>query len=81
MALNQKFNLGRDARAHGESPERLLDYFLDRLSPAGFDDEPFRELLDYLHAGGAWSGNEAQLNVKAPGLARLIAGSADYQLV
>ena len=81
LALNQKFNLGRDARAHGESPERLLDYFLDRMSPAGFEGEPFSELLDYLRAGGTWSGSEAQLNVKAPGLARLIAGSAEYQLV
>jgi uncharacterized protein (DUF1800 family) len=81
LALSQKFNLGRDARAHGGSPERLLEYFLDRLSPAAFDGEPLRELLDYLHAGGAWSGNEAHLNVKAPGLARLIAGSAEYQLV
>jgi uncharacterized protein (DUF1800 family) len=81
LALNQKFNLGRAALVHGESPERVLEYFLDRLSPAEFDGEPFRELLDYLRAGGSWSGSEAQLNIKAPGLARLIAGSAEYQLV
>jgi uncharacterized protein (DUF1800 family) len=81
LAFNQKFNLAREARAHGDSPERLLDYFLDRMSPAQFDREPFNELLDYLRAGSAWSGSEAQLNVKAPGLARLIAGSAEYQLV
>jgi uncharacterized protein (DUF1800 family) len=81
LAFNQKFNLAREARPHGESPETLLDYFLDRMSPAQFDREPFNELLDYLRAGNAWSGSEAQLNVKVPGLARLIAGSAEYQLV
>ena len=81
LAFNQKFNLGRDARPHGESPERLLDYFLDRMSHAEFDGEPLRELLDYLRSGGAWSASEAHLSIKAPGLARLIAGSAEYQLV
>jgi hypothetical protein len=81
LAFNQKFNLGRAARPYAETPERLLDYFLDRLSPARFDGEPFMELLDYLRAGGTWSGSEAHVNVKAPGLARLIAGSAEYQLV
>jgi uncharacterized protein (DUF1800 family) len=81
LAFNQKFNLSRAARPYAETPERLLDYFLDRLSPAQFDGEPFEELLDYLRAGGTWSGSEAQVNVKAAGLARLIAGSAEYQLV
>jgi len=81
LAFNQKFNLGRAARPFAESPDRLLDYFLERLSPADFDAEPRAELLDYLNAGESWSGSDAQLNVKAPGLARLIAGSAEYQLV
>jgi uncharacterized protein (DUF1800 family) len=81
LALNQKFTLARDARAHGESPERLLEYFLDRLSPAEYEREPFRDLLEYLRAGGSWSASEAQMNVKAPGLARLIAGSAEYHLM
>ena len=81
LALNQRFNLGRAAAAYGGSPEDLLGYFLDRMSPADFDDEPHGELLDYLRMGGAWTGSEAQMNMKASGLARLIAGSAEYQLV
>ncbi|MGH9349056.1 MAG: DUF1800 domain-containing protein [Vicinamibacterales bacterium] len=81
LALNQRFNLARAASPHGESPERLLGYFLDRMSPADFDDEPYAELLDYLRAGESWTGSQAQLNMKASGLARLIAGSAEYQLV
>jgi uncharacterized protein (DUF1800 family) len=38
-------------------------------------------LLDYARAGTAWTGSDAQLLVKAPGLAHLIVGSGDYQLV
>jgi uncharacterized protein (DUF1800 family) len=81
LALNQKFNLGRAARPHGNTPERLLEYFLDRMSPADYDSQPHSELLDYLRAGGAWTGSDEQLNAKAAGLARLIAGSGEYQLV
>jgi uncharacterized protein (DUF1800 family) len=81
LALNQKFNLGRAAASHGDSPERLLNYLLDRMSPADFESEPHGELLTYLNAGGSWTGSEVQLNTKASGLARLIVGSAEYQLV
>jgi hypothetical protein len=81
LALNQRFNLGRTAAAHGGSPERLLDYFLDRMAPAAYDNEPHGELLNYLRMGTSWPGSEAQLNMKASGLARLIAGSAQYQVV
>jgi uncharacterized protein (DUF1800 family) len=81
LALNQRFNLGRTAAAHGESPERLLAYFLDRMAPAEYEKEPHADLLNYLNASGSWTGSEAQLNMKASGLARLIAGSAEYQIV
>jgi uncharacterized protein (DUF1800 family) len=81
LASNQRFNLGRTASAHGESPEQLLAYFLDRMSPADFESQAQTELLSYLTTGGSWTGSEAQLNMKASGLARLIAGSAEYQLV
>jgi hypothetical protein len=81
LALNQRFNLGRTAARHGDSPERLLDYFLDRMAPAEYDSEPHSELLNYLRTGTSWPGSEAQLNMKASGLARLIAGSAEYQVV
>jgi uncharacterized protein (DUF1800 family) len=81
VALNQRFNLGRAAAPHRDSPERLLGYFLDRMAPAEYASEPHGELLNYLNAGGAWTGNDAQLTRKASGLARLIAGSAEYQVV
>jgi hypothetical protein len=39
------------------------------------------ELLSYLNTGGPWTGSDTQMNAKAPGLARLIAGSGEYQFV
>jgi uncharacterized protein (DUF1800 family) len=81
LALNQRFNLGRTAAAYRDSPERLLDYFIDRMAPAEYDNEPRSELLNYLNATGSWTGSDPQLTTKAAGLARLIAGSAEYQVV
>ena len=63
------------------SPESVLDFFLDRLSPAPFDQSARSELLTYLETGGAWTGSDAQLRTKAAGLARLIVGSGEYQIV
>ena len=81
LAINQKFNLRDVGRAGRSSPEALLSLMLDRLTAAPFAHEPYQALLDYAHAGGAWTGSDAQLLVKAPGLAHLIVGSGGYQFV
>jgi hypothetical protein len=81
LATNQKFNLRDLGKAGRSSPEGLVALMLDRLTAAPFAREPYQALLDYVRAGGAWTGSDAQLLVKAPGLAHLIVGSGDYQLV
>jgi uncharacterized protein (DUF1800 family) len=81
LASNQRLNLVRALGSSGSSPESVLDFFLDRLSPAPFDQSARRELLTYLEASGAWTGADAQLRTKAAGLARLIVGSGEYQIV
>ena len=81
LAFNQRFNLGRAAQAARSTPEDVLSFFLDRLSPATYDSDPYNSLLDYLSAGATWTGTDAQLTVKAAGLTRLIVGSAEYQVV
>ena len=81
LAFNQRFNLGRDAQAARGSAENVLNLFLDRLSAPAYDNEPFNALLEYLNAGGAWTGSDTQLTVKAAGLTRLIVGSSEYQLM
>ena len=63
------------------TPERLLTFLLDRLSAPAYDSMPYSELLAYLRAGGTWTGNDAQLNTKTPGVVRLIVQSAEYQFV
>ena len=81
LAANQKFNLARAAAGYRGSPEHLLAFFLDRLSPAPYEQAPYGELMGYLKSGGAWTGSDAQLNAKAAGLAKLIVGSSEYQFV
>jgi len=80
LAFNQRFNLARDAASARESPDALLEYMLDRLSPAPYDAEPLEHLRQFLQTG-PWSGSDAQLQAKGNGLARLIVGSSEYQLV
>jgi hypothetical protein len=81
LAFNQRFNLARDAAGARQSPDALLDYMLDRLSPARYDSEPMSDLLQFLQTGGTWTGSDAQLQSKGNGLARLIMGSSEYQFV
>jgi uncharacterized protein (DUF1800 family) len=81
LASNQKFNLRDLVRGQVDSPESLLSFLLDRLTPPEFSGDAYSALLDYVHAGGAWTGSDTQLATKASGLAHLISGSGDYQLV
>jgi len=81
LAANQRLNLAQKAADAASSPDSMLEFFLDRLSPAPYEEGARRELAAYLEASGAWTGSAAQLRVKAPGLTRLIVGSSEYQLV
>jgi uncharacterized protein (DUF1800 family) len=81
IATNQKFNLRDSVRSARQSPESLVSLMLDRLTAPAFSRDAYQALLDYARAGGAWTGSDAQLATKASGLAHLIAGSGDYQLV
>jgi uncharacterized protein (DUF1800 family) len=81
LATNQRVNLRDLARGARQSPETLVSFMLDRLTAAPFARDPYQALLDYARAGGAWTGSDAQLLTKAAGLAHLIVGSGDYQLV
>ncbi len=81
LTSNQRFAIANDARGNGKTPNALLSYYLDRLSPAPYDNAAYNDLLDYLNAAGAWTGSDQQIGIKAPGLVHLIAGSSEYQLV
>jgi uncharacterized protein (DUF1800 family) len=79
LASNQKFNLARDAQPYRDTPDKLLAYLLARFPTMGFDNTATSAMLDYLRSGPAWTGSDAQLQTKAPGLARLIVGAGEYQ--
>ncbi len=81
LAGNQKFELRNAARGIVKSPENLVSWAMDRMTPAPFDSGSYGALLDYARAGGAWTGSDTQLATKASGVAHLIVGSGEYQLV
>ena len=83
LAGNQKFNLANAVKTAGtgKTPEAMLAYFGDQIVTAPQDSSVTTELNNYLHANGAWTGSDAQLQAKASGLVHLIVGSPEYQLV
>lgn len=81
LAASQRFNLANSASASAAAPEEVLQFMLDRLTSAPFGTERSNELLRYLRASGAWTGAPDQVAVTAPGLARLVVGAAQYQVI
>jgi uncharacterized protein (DUF1800 family) len=81
LATNQRFNLRDQSRGKVDSPEGMVSFMLDRLTPPEFANDAHSALLDYARAGAAWTGSDTQLAAKSSGLAHLIVGSGDYQLV
>ena len=56
-------------------------HFVDELATTPMDTTVLAELSNYLRATGAWTGTDAQIQAKSAGLAHLIAGSPEYQLL
>jgi uncharacterized protein (DUF1800 family) len=81
LAANQKFRLASAAKPFAQSSEMVLSWALDSLAARPFDNSVRAELSDYLGATGAWTGSDAQLQQKVPGVMHLIAGSPEYQLL
>jgi uncharacterized protein (DUF1800 family) len=81
LATNQKFELRNAARGSVRSPEGLVSWAFDRMTTPSFPTDSYNALVDYVRAGGAWTGSDTQLATKASGLAHLIVGSGEYQLV
>jgi uncharacterized protein (DUF1800 family) len=81
LAASQKEHLAVAVEPDGGSPQALLTAMLDRVTPAPFDATPQQALMSYLLAAGTWTGSGEQLNTRAAGLARLLVGSSEYQLI
>lgn len=78
LAANQRFNLARDAQPYRATPERVLEYMLARFRTMGFSPAQTASMAEYLRST-AWTGTDAQLQQRVPGLTRLIVGSGEYQ--
>jgi uncharacterized protein (DUF1800 family) len=81
LARNQQFALRDAARAHNQTPDTLVDFVVNRLSLPELDGDVRNTLLDYVRAGGSWTGSENQTATKTAGLVHLLTGSGDYQFV
>ena len=81
LAASQKLNLAAELESDAGTPQALLAAMLDRVTAAPFDAAPQQALMSYLLAAGRWSGTGEQLNTRTAGLARLLVGSSEYQLV
>jgi uncharacterized protein (DUF1800 family) len=81
LATNQKFNLRDAFRGKAGSPDDLVAHALDRLTPSPYTAGSEAALVEYVTAGGAWTGSDAQLATKASGVVHLIVGSGEYQFV
>ena len=80
LVASQKETLGAEFESDGQTPQALFAAMLNRVTPAPFDAIPQEALISYLQSGaGSW--NSAQVTTRAAGLARLLVGSAEYQLV
>jgi hypothetical protein len=81
LTSNQRFNLRDAARPYGKTPDSLLSWMLDRLPVAQLDSVLYSDLHGFLTGSGAWTGSDAQLLVKASGLAHIILAAPQYQFM
>jgi uncharacterized protein (DUF1800 family) len=81
LVAGQKTQLASSLATAGQTASGLMTAMLDRVSPAPLDSNPQQALSSYLVAGGPWSGSPDQLETRAAGLARLLVGSPEYQLI
>jgi len=83
LAANQRFNLAASVRIADarRTADNLMLHMTGALRTAPLDSGVAAEWANYLRATGPWTGSDAQLQAKATGLAHLIAGSPEYQMV
>jgi uncharacterized protein (DUF1800 family) len=81
VVAGQKDNLAASLAADAQTQNGLMTAMLQRISTAPLDANPRQVLSTYLLAGGAWTGSADQVATRGAGLARLLVGSAEYQLI
>ena len=67
LTTNQRVNLRNEARPFAKTPQSVMSFVMDRLSPTPFETAPYNELLGYLRAGTNWTGSDNELQAKVAG--------------
>jgi uncharacterized protein (DUF1800 family) len=80
LAANQKFKLAAAAAAARSSPQALVDLLLTRYTPS-IEPDVYADLVSYAGSGLTWTGSDTQLQTKGAGLAHLVMGAAEYQVI
>ena len=62
-------------------PKSLLAYVLEAMPRRAARRGRSQRAANYLRATGPWTGSDAQLQAKVPGLVHLMAGTPEYQFV
>ena len=83
LAGNQRFNLATSVRLANamRTPDTFMFHMTSELRTAPLDSGVAAEWAAYVRATGPWTGSNTQVQAKASGLAHLMAGSPEYQLV
>jgi uncharacterized protein (DUF1800 family) len=81
LTTNQRINLRNEARPFAQTPQGVMSFVMERLSPAPLEPQSYNELLAYLRAGTSWTASDTELRNKVAGVMHLVLGSAYYQLV
>ncbi len=82
LTTNQRVNLRNAARPFTKTPQSVLSFVMDRLSPTPFETAPYNELLGVSarrYATGP--APTPELQTKVAGLTHLVLGSSYYQMV
>ena len=58
LVSRQRDNIARAATGNGSTPQALLSFYLDRVTPAPLEASAYDELLGYLRASTPWTGSE-----------------------
>ena len=81
LTTNQRINLRNEARPFAQTPQGVMSFVMERLSPATLEPQSYDELLAYLRAGTSWTASDNELRAKVAGVMHLVLGSSYYQLV
>ena len=81
LTTNQRINLRNEARPFAQTPQGVMSFVMERLSPATLEPQSYDELLAYLRAGTNWTASDNELRAKVAGVMHLVLGSSYYQLV